>query len=63
MEEDDLLLDVHNEDKVVILIEVFHLDVDGGVMGHCFGEFSHVVVANRVRGCQSLKGMRFPRGG
>jgi len=62
VEEDDLLLVVRDEDKVVVFVEVLHLGVDGGVVCHCFGEFSRIAVADRVCGRQTLKEMRFPRG-
>ncbi len=52
-----MLLVVRDEDKVVVLVDVLHLGVDGGVVGHCFGEFCRIAVADRICGCQSLKEM------
>ncbi len=39
VENDDLFLVVRNEDEVVVLAQVFHLGVHGGVVCHCFQEF------------------------
>jgi hypothetical protein len=45
----DFFLIVGNEDEVMALAEVLHLAVQGGIVGHCFGVFCHVVVADRIQ--------------
>ena len=47
----------------MILVQILHLGVHGGVVSHCFGEFLCVAVADCIRGCQYLQEMCFPRGG
>ena len=58
-----MFLVVRDKDEVVVLVKLLHLGVDGSIVGHCFGEFCRIAVADRIRCGQSVKEMCFPRGG
>ncbi len=49
VENGDLFLVVSDENEVVVLAQVLHLGVHGGVVRHCFQVFLHVAVADCVQ--------------
>ncbi len=51
VENGDLFLLVGNENEVVVLAQVLHLGVHGGIVSHCFRVFLYIAVADCVQRC------------
>ncbi len=49
VENGDLFLVVSNENEVVVLAQLLHLGVHGGIVSHCFQVFLHTAVTNCVQ--------------
>ncbi len=48
MENGDFFLVVDNENEVVVIAQVLHLGVHGGIVSPCFKVFLHVAVADAL---------------